>query len=228
MGPANIAIGSIMHHLVGNRGATDPLFKQAIMQSPAFEPMYSPEKLEATYDAFEKAVGCAGEGLACLRTKTTAELQTANLAIVGDAQYGTFGFGPTVDNQYIYDLPLIEMANGNYWKDVSVIVGHNSNEGIIFADPSKIFNSQVDEVIKNNFPNMMTANTATLESLYPDPSILGPFLTNFARLSQLIGDYVVTCNVRAIAKAYAGNVWAYQFSVPPGIHAFDLIFTFWR
>jgi carboxylesterase type B len=217
-----------MHHLVGSRGKSNPLFQQAIMQSPAFEPMYNPDKLEETYEAFEKEAGCAGKGLECLRTKTTAELQNANLAVVGDAQYGTFGFGPTVDNQYIMDLPSIEMKNGNYWKDVKVIVGHNSNEGVIFADPTKVLNSQFDALLKSNFPGMTTANFKKLEKLYPEPSIFGPFSTNYQRLVQFVGDWVVACNVRAVAKAYAGKVWSYQFSVPPGIHGLDLIFTFWR
>lgn len=217
-----------MHHLVGNGGSSDPLFKRAIMQSPAFEPMYSPVSLEAIYAAFESGAGCAGKGLACLRTKTTEELQAANLAIVGDAQYGTFGFGPAVDNQYIMDLPSIEMANGNYWKDVSVIVGHTSNEGIIFADPTKILNSQVDKLLASNFPSISTANMDALDDLYPNPSIFGPFFSNYERLVQLIGDWVVTCNVRAVAKAYAGKAWSYQFAVPPGVHGLDLIFTFWR
>lgn len=101
-----------MHHLVGNGGTLDPMFKRAILMSPAFEPMYDPATLEATYTMFETEAGCAGKGISCLRGKTSAELQKGNLAVTNAAQYGTFGFGPVVDNQFIKDLPGIEMAAG--------------------------------------------------------------------------------------------------------------------
>lgn len=219
--------GSIMHHLVGNRGTSDPLFKRAVLQSPAFEPQ-SAKKVLDQYTKFEKDSGCAGLGLACLRTKTTAALQNANLAIVADSQYGTFGFGPTIDNTYIYDYPGIEMASGNYWKDVSIIYAHNSEEGVIFADPLKIFNSDVDNLLKANFPNMTTANFNAMTKLYPYPGLLSEFLTNFGRLEQTIGDWVVNCNTRFLAKAYAGKAYGYVVTVPPGVHGLDLFFTFWR
>lgn len=221
--------GSIMHHLVGNGGTSDPLFKRAILQSPAFEPKYAPAVQEAQYTSFESQAGCAGQGLACLRTKSSDTLQTANLAVIGAAQYGTFGFGPNVDNTYIRDLPAVEMWNGHYWKNVSVIVGHTAEEGLIFADPTKILNSQITSLLTANFPYASAANLRKLlEDLYPPPSIFGPFFSNFERLSQVCGDWVAVCNARAVAAAYAGKAWAYQFSVPPGMHGIDLVFTFWR
>lgn len=220
--------GSIMHHLIGNGGTSDPLFRRAILQSPAFEPQYSPTKLLAQYSQFESVAGCAGKGLSCLRTKTTAELQTANLAVVGSVQYGTFGFGPAVDNSYIRDLPGIEMANGNYWKDMTIMFGHNSEEGHIFTDPSKILNRDVDNLLKYNFPNITTANFNKLVDLYPHASIFGTFTTTFNRLSQTIGDWICSCNTRYLAKAYAGKAYGYVVSIPPGIHAVDLPLTFWR
>ncbi|TGZ77361.1 alpha/beta-hydrolase [Ascodesmis nigricans] len=220
--------GSIMHHLVAKGGTQDPLFKRAIMMSPAFEPRWSPVQAEDQFKQFEKLAGCEGKGLACLRTVPEDILQTANNNITSSAQYGTFGFGPGVDNDYIRDLPNIEMTRGNYWKDVSVIVSHTGNEGYLFANPTIVNDKGANELIDLNFPNATTAARAEMQKLYPSPGLFSRFNTQFARISELIGHWVVNCNVRAIAQAYAGKTWAYTFSIPPGIHGTDLIFAFWR
>lgn len=220
--------GSIMHHLTAQSGTLTPLFKRAILMSPAFEPLYDSGRLETQYQTFEVKAGCKGLGLACLRTKSSDILQSANLATVLTSPYGTFGYGPGIDGSFVKDLPGLELAKGNYFKDVSVLLGHTSNEGILFTDPTKILNSQVDALLKQNFPNATASIYTTIETLYPEPSLFGTFQTNFARLSTLIGEWVVSCNTRYLATAYAGRAWGYQFSVPPGIHAFDLILAFWR
>ncbi|KAH8152829.1 uncharacterized protein LAJ45_03055 [Morchella importuna] len=220
--------GSIMHHLTAQGGTLTPQFKRAILMSPAFEPLYDPGRLEKQYQTFEVKAGCKGLGLACLRTVSSDVLQAANVATVYDSPYGTFGYGPAVDNDFVRDLPGIELASGNYYKDVTIMLGHTSNEGFLFADPTKILNSQIDALLKDNFPNATTQNLADLETLYPEPSLFGTFLTNYARLSAIIGEWVVTCNFRYLAQAFPTKSWGYQFSVPPGIHGFDLILAFWR
>ncbi|KAI5815645.1 Alpha/Beta hydrolase protein [Pyronema omphalodes] len=221
--------GSIMHQLVAMRGKLQPQFHRAIFQSPAFEPVYDEIKINITYSAFESAAGCAGQGLSCLRSKSEKELQDANLKVVGAAQYGSFGFGPAVDNVMIFDLPGVEFARGNYWKGLEgVVVGHNTHEGVIFADPTKVTNKQMDGLMLANFPKMSAAGQAALKRLYPEPGLFKEYKTNFQRLSAFIGDWSVNCNARYIAEAYKGKSWAYSFSIPPGIHAMDLVFTFFR
>lgn len=220
--------GSIMHHLVMEGGTLDPLFHRAIVMSPAYEPKYSSITLDAEYKVFESSAGCAGKGFACLKTKTTAELIVGNRAVTESAQFGTFGFGPAVGGA-IHDLPQIEMANGNYWKNVDLIIGHTSNEGFIFANPSVLSNAQYDALMKQNFAFTSASTLATIEKHYPEPApLLRPYVTQFARLSQTIGDWVVNCNFQALAKAYEGRVWAYTFSITPGVHAMDLLFAWWR
>lgn len=219
-----------MHHLTAQSGTLAPLFKRAILMSPAFSPMFDPKRLNTQYQTFENRAGCKGLGLACLRTKSTSVLQAANLGTVLESPYGQFGYGPAVDNGFVKDLPGIELKKGNYFKDVAVLLGHMSNEGVLFTDPTVIFNSQVDTLIHQNFPQGNTNSRiySDIEAQYPEPGLFRTFLTNFERVSALIGEYVVSCNTRFLAAAYPGNSWAYQFSFPPGIHGFDLIFAFWR
>ncbi len=178
--------------------------------------------------SFAQHAGCAGEGLDCLRSKTSDELQAANLAIIVAAEYGTFGFGPAVDNQYIKDLPQFELGAGNYWKNMTILLGHMSNEGILFTNPTIVINSQAESLLNENFPNATAAARAELEELYPAPSLIGEFQTEFERLETLIGEWAVTCNNRFITDAYPGSVFSYQFSTLPGIHGEDLLLAFWR
>jgi len=222
--------GSIMHHLIAEGGTLDPLFHRAILQSPAYEPQYDPGRLENDYIDLANATGCSvGSGLDCLRSKTTAELDAANRKVVSTQPYGTFGFGPAVDNTYIRDLPGMELANGNYWKGVDLVIGHNSHEGYIFAQTTYMDNANFNTLINYNYPNASGVMINQIETqLYPAPGLFKKYLTNYFRTSDLIGQWVISCNVRFLAKAYAGSVWTYVFAIPPGIHALDTIFTFWR
>lgn len=118
---------------------------------------------------------------------------------------------------------------GNFWKDVSIITGHTSNEGILFSDPLINTNDKIKVLVNTNFPNATEATRAKIvNELYPAPRLFGEFSSHFERLNHMLQEFVVTCNTRFLVEAYKGKSWSYVFSVPPGIHAFDLIFTFFR
>ncbi|EWC46875.1 hypothetical protein DRE_03887 [Drechslerella stenobrocha 248] len=221
--------GSITHHLIGNGGTLDPLFKRAIIQSPAWLPQFDEGKLVTQYTSFELQAGCAGKGLACLRSQPTSVIDKANRAVIASQLYGNFGFGPAVDNNFIRDLPSIEFAKGRYWKNLDgLIVGHTSNEGYIFTDPLAISNNDVYKTLRSTLSNATESTLKTILDLYPAPGLFRKYLTNFLRASDLIGQFVVTCNTRYLAVAYPGKTYNYQFDVVPGIHAMDLLFTFWQ
>ncbi|RPA91844.1 alpha/beta-hydrolase [Choiromyces venosus 120613-1] len=200
--------GSIMHHLTAESGTVVPQFKRAIIMSPAFEPQYDPDRLQNQYAGFEAKAGCARQGISCFRNVSEAVFQKANMETVSASQYGSFVFGLAIDGTLSRDLPRMELAKGNYYKDVEILLGHTSNEGLLFADPTKIFNPQTDELLTRNFPNASAATRATLDQLCPEPSQLGQYKINLERLSGMIGEWLISCN--------------------PGIHGFDLILAFWR
>jgi len=198
------------------------------MMSPAFEPMYAPSKLENSYKRFAESAGCKGFDIACLRTKTEGELAQGNQAIVLSAQPGFFGWGPTVDNTYVRDLPGIEMAKGNYWPKATILMGHTSDEGSIFTDPTITTNEGFNSLLNSNFPFANLTTRDQLVSYYPPPPVSGRYQTEFDRISNLIGEYAISCNTRYIAQAYAGMTYSYQYSIPPGLHGQDLALAFWR
>ncbi|EPS41516.1 hypothetical protein H072_4565 [Dactylellina haptotyla CBS 200.50] len=220
--------GSLTHHLIGNSGTLDPLFKRAILQSPAWLPQYDPGQLQTQYVSFEARAGCLGKGLACLRAQTTDAIDNASRAVILAQPYGTFGFGPAVDNVFIKDLPPLEFARGNYWKNLdSLIIGHTSNEGYLFTSSAPASNSDVKTLLTRTFANATATTLNQILTMYPEPGLFRKYLTNFLRSADLIGQFIVTCNTRFIAEAYPGKTYNYQFSVIPGIHAEDILFTFW-
>lgn len=128
--------GSIIHHITANGGTSTPIFKRAIIQSPAFLPQYPhpefisygryhAEQLETQFASFAASAGCLSPSLACLRGLGSAELQKANLAETNKATYGHFQFGPAVDGVFVQDLPGRELMNGRFAKGVDIMVGHN-------------------------------------------------------------------------------------------------------
>ncbi|KAK3043956.1 hypothetical protein LTS18_002557, partial [Coniosporium uncinatum] len=122
--------GSIVHHITAFGGKQDPLFQRAILQSAAYQPQYDRAgALEGVFQNFTNAAGCAGQGVACLRRASVDNLANANRLAIQNAVPGTFGFGPGSDGGWVRQLPVLEFASGNYWKDLqSLVVTHVSNE----------------------------------------------------------------------------------------------------
>ncbi|KAF8541688.1 hypothetical protein BDD12DRAFT_908422 [Trichophaea hybrida] len=81
------------------------------------------------------------------------------------------------------------------------------------------------QVLKQLYPQSLLLHPIpllpTLPSLLPNPG-------NFNHVSAVIGDWIINCNTRYLAKVYAGRVYGYRFSVPPGTHGSDVAYTFYR
>ena len=87
---------------------------------------YDQAQLEAQFQAFAKAADCSGaDKLKCLRELDSELVQEANLITVHPAEYGTFIYGPTIDNSLIIDLPGVLLQKGKFHRNIEIIVGHN-------------------------------------------------------------------------------------------------------
>lgn len=83
--------GSILHQLTAFGGKQDPLFHKAVIMSPAYFPIWDRKtKTENNYKDFEKYAGCEGKGLACLRQKSTKEIDAAGTKKSDTTIPGTF------------------------------------------------------------------------------------------------------------------------------------------
>ncbi|KAL8726444.1 MAG: hypothetical protein Q9166_006722 [cf. Caloplaca sp. 2 TL-2023] len=226
--------GSILHQLVAFGGTQDPLFSKAILQSPAFQISFDRKgTLEQTFQNFTALAGCAGQGVGCLRAASAEALDKANTALNMQGTMGTFAVGPSTDGKLIRQLPSLEFASGNFNKlPTSFIFSHVSNEADLFIPNNVQTDAQFNEFVDSVLPPYAKAGgvNAAIEARYPPVMGAGPknYTTERDRLRDFLNEASFVCNVRYLSDAYAGKNYNLQYSVTPGLHATDLLPTFYN
>ncbi|KAM0794085.1 Alpha/Beta hydrolase protein [Usnea florida] len=221
--------GAIMYQITAYGGTKGPVpFRRAITQSAYLQPI--PYEFQ---DRAYRAVLTAAHVSTYKELKSipSSDLQTANSLVVGNAEpYGSFVFGPIIDNSFVPDLASILLGNGQYDHNLTIIAGHNSDEGLYFTSPSITDSSSYYHFLRLQFPSISsTALTEITQTLYPPPDTnpsIG-YSTPNRRAALTIGDYLIVCNGHYLTAAFPNASYAYRFSVPPGIHGFDLPYTFY-
>lgn len=224
--------GSIMHQLVSFRGTQDPLFSKAVTLSPAFFTLFDRKGgLEQVFQIFTALAGCAGQGVACLRAASAETLQTANTKLIEKAPDGISIVGPSADGSLIRQLAVLELASGNFYKGIqSLILSHVSNEAFTFTPLEVTNDAQFSAYISEIFPPYAQSAgvNAAIEARYPPVMSAGSnYTTEFDRTEAALGDSSFYCNVRYLSDAYNGVNYNLQYSVTPGLHATDLLPTFY-
>jgi carboxylesterase type B len=215
---------SIMHHLTAYGGTQDPLFKKAIIQSPAFYPAVWDRKgvNEKSFKVFAAAAGCQNQGLDCLRSKSTAIVNKAQQKVVTDLPDGSFGFGPSPDGTFVRQLPQLELLTGNYFKRIdSLIVSHMTREADNFVskDPKRATDAAFMSMVNEHFNNNTEVSSA-LQRQLP----LANFQTPRERMIRYAQDAVFVCNTRFLTQAYPNRT--YNF-VMDGVHGKDVFANFY-
>ncbi len=226
--------GSIMHHITAYGGNGTVPFQKAIPQSPAFQP-FVPAQTEVI---FSQVVGNAStltnttittaEQLRALPYETLFELNTL---IVGLSSWGQFTFGPVVDptpGAYVPDLPARLISQGKF-HNVSVNVGHNSDEGLLFTPPFIQTQAEFVDAIAMLFPSGNASTIAYITDVLYPPIFNGSYgyTDPIGRTALAISNYVVTCNSNILAATLTPG-YAYLYSVPPGLHGEDISYTFFN
>ncbi|KAF2399881.1 alpha/beta-hydrolase [Trichodelitschia bisporula] len=216
--------GSILHHITAFGGKQDPLFKKAVIQSPAFNPQYDRKgDLERQFQKFAEMAGCAGKGVACLRAADFKTIKTAQDAYIKAAPPGTFGFGPSTDGNFVRQLPALELASGNFAKSVqTVVLSHVIDEASMFVQDhiknDTAFNSFIEYGYGNN-----SDLKAAITKAFPSPSSpQSKYKTQRARVSDYIEFSTFTCNVRYMTEAFKGRTYNIQYARGQGTHGSDI------
>jgi carboxylesterase type B len=153
----------ILHHLTAGRGTVKPLFKRAIIQSAAFQPMWYRKGLEDIYKSFEDFGRCKGQRVACLRKTDSAALIKANSALNDASLAGAITLGPAADGSFCRQLPALELASGNFNKKVdALLISHTSQEATLFVDGHIATDAQFTEFIDQIFPAVCSLRYLTL------------------------------------------------------------------
>ena len=122
---------------------------------------------------------------------------------------------------------------GNFYKGVSsLILSHVSDEADLFVPSNVQTDQQFNNLIDVVFPSYAKAAgvNAAIEAHYP-PVMTGAvhnYTTERDRVKALLGDSSFYCNVRYLSDAYNGKNYNLQYSVTPGLHATDLLPTFYN
>ena len=120
---------SIMHQITAYGGRAGPApFSQAIMASPAFQPINSNYQQSQVYTNFLTALNVTSIQEA--RQLPYDKLVAANTKLVTPADYGQFTFSATVDGSFVPSLPGQLLHQGDFDHHVKILVGHNSNEAL--------------------------------------------------------------------------------------------------
>ncbi|KAF2423187.1 alpha/beta-hydrolase [Tothia fuscella] len=229
--------GSILHHLIFEGGKLDPLFKRAIIQSPGYTNFQArqdrPGKLEQSYKRFEDLAGCAGKGIACLRTLNETALKDASDKANSGQTQGSFAFGPAPDGSLIEKAPVLHFDSGRYWKGIeSIISSHVTNEGGTFIDRSITNDAGFDAMILRSYGNrseLAPFREKVIKQLYPPVGTAGSNYKSITdRLTQYASEMSFTCHNRLLADAYPGKTYSVQYAVPPGGHGSDQAGTFFN
>lgn len=222
-----------MHQLTAFGGLQGPApFAGAVPQSPGFFPVVSPAAEESIFNDFLALLNVST--LAEARKLPSSAIIAANAQQVYSAAYGQFVYGPSVDGDFVPALPGQLLARGQFDKNVTVMTGHNANEGLLFTSPFINNNSALDTYLLTSFPalNYMpeTLNYIT-QVLYPpifDGSQAQNYTSQIGRVDAIISEFVFTCNAVYINKAYNNQTHAYLFDVPPSLHGQDVAYTYYN
>ncbi|KAL2686755.1 hypothetical protein Neosp_004297 [[Neocosmospora] mangrovei] len=218
--------GSITHQLTAYGGREPAPFQQAIIQSPAWTPMTSTYTQEQRFQDFLRFANVSS--LAEARDLPTGQLMDANDRQIFASPYGSYGFGPSVDGVFVTQDPKAALAQGHFDASVRIMVGQNSNEGLLFTPPITD-DAQYLDFVRSNFP---TARDDAIDhitnALYP-PIFDGSrgYRDQVGRAALTMGEGTFVCNAYALNRAY-GNHSSYLFDVFPGLHAQDVEYTFYN
>lgn len=158
--------GSIMHQITAFGGLKGPApFQQAILQSAALPNTASSFQQQQTFDKFLSLLNVSS--IAGARHLPSSALIAANALQISQSIYGTGTFGPVVDGLFAPALPGRLLLQGSFDKNLNIMVGHNTNEGLTFIDPA-VNTSSIGKIFRETYPDVQPSVVDYIEKvLYP-------------------------------------------------------------
>ncbi|KAH8587533.1 Alpha/Beta hydrolase protein [Bisporella sp. PMI_857] len=226
--------GSILHQITayGAMGPRAP-FSQAILQSPGFFPTATTAEEDTFHTTLGYARSITGRNITTvqdLRELTEDEIYRVNSVTISRSSYGKYPFGPAIDGKIVPKLPGELLAQGQFDKNVKIMVGQNEKESFVFTNPFVNSDAEFVDHVRSAFPGAPKAAIDHItHSLYP-PVFDGSqsYTTQFGRVALMAAEVYFTCNNVYLDQAYENETYAYLFAVPPGHHGLDVLYTFWN
>ncbi|CAG7983433.1 unnamed protein product [Penicillium salamii] len=228
---------SIGHHLLNYDEQRAPLFHRVIIESGAptsraVRP-YNAKVHEEQFVDFLKEVGCPPD---LPETKIFPFLRSLPSLVVTNAQTAVFdkynpslrwAFQPVIDGDLISRKPL-EAWESKVWNKVPIMTGFNGNEGTMYVDKNMSEASQFRDFWHKLLPELSSSDLDTIESLYPDPSLVStsPYVETregeglgpqYKRIEAAYGHYAYVAPVRQtahFASSQGAPVYLYHWALP--------------
>ncbi len=193
------------------------LYRAGIMESnPLGIPYKTVEEAATAAGLLESELGCAGEGLDCLRSISADDIVKAqesaaiqSLSLLGLHLAGFLVWTPVIDGEFLIEDPTIAAQQGAL--RVPMILGTNHDEGALFVcDIAKALGGTISPLVYMGVLGLIfgSDNAASIISLYG----IDPSGDNSENLSKIMSDYLFGCANRFVARQSLAPVYAYEFT----------------
>ncbi|CZT01721.1 hypothetical protein WAI453_006765 [Rhynchosporium graminicola] len=222
---------SILHHITAGAGEQfKPFFNKAIVQSAGFFPQPDPDYDDLIYQQFLNLTGA--ENLEELAIMDTSILQDANAKMTFDSPYGIFNFGPTIDDDFVPDLPGKLLAQNKNHDGISLLLGHMAYDGLLFTPPWIRNNSQLRDHAAKLYPGINGSVQNKITELYKINPLILVAQKRIAIVSDFLDDIAIQCNSyylteAALTATNPAPVFRYSFNSLPAIHGYDTGYTYY-
>ena len=217
---ASAGAGSVAHHLTAYGGSKDNnLFVGAALQSPFWPTQRTVSEMEFQYQRLLQNTNCSS--LDCLRSVDLAEFQAAstNAPFSGATAQDVLPLWywlPVVDGDLVPDR-LYNLFEQGAFVHVPLLVGHDANEGSIFA-PDASSTAEFSGFIQGNYPNLTSDQLSQIIDAYPLQPALPGHNAWFPSTSAAYGDCTFVCPGNEVASVMArhfdsSKVWNWLYNV---------------
>lgn len=205
LGGDSAGAASISLLMIAFGGEETDLFHAAAAESVSFATVLTIEESQYQYNNFSASLGCTGStSLACLRNRTSAEIQAENiggLAYPGENEAPIYPWNPVLDYDFLTDYTYSAFAKGNFVK-IPVIYGDDTNGGTIFTPRDASTLAESETFLSAQFPFLDEQQLEEIEDLYPNPNDTCPSVGCYWRqISNAYGDMRYMCPGLYISSA---------------------------
>ena len=197
-----------------------------LTQHSGQQPIVSAYEQENTTASFLSLLNVST--MAEAREASSEAVISANFKQIAASPFGFSTYGPVVDGIFVPALPQVHLSAGAFAKSVKVMTGHNTNEGVYFANPAVRTDAQLEALLETARPTMAhQVITYIVKTLYPATYDGSMSYTNAVeRIIFFTTEAMFTCSTNQLARGFGNRTYVYQFEVPPALHGSDIEYTF--
>ena len=213
--------GSVLHHLTAYGRKETKLFQRAVSLSGGWQPVTNKETAESTFREFMQEYNSVST-LEELRQVPEEQMIKTNFDQISHAPPGSFLYNPTAWGDFTPESPSKLFLNGNFAKDVEIILSNVYDEGGQFTAAFKEHKTTVAEFVELAFPDVTQDEKQWILATYNTG-------IDSADIGNIIGDVTFRCHATYVSDAKNKDVWRQRWNtVKSNGHGGDLLYLFYQ